>query len=175
MISQIPKECKKLFDLALNNNRIEKNRSARANYANYSTAQKVNKARETGDFSKLVPQDVFKLRNVAVRTFLVEYYGQEKVLESMEPDVIHSDEIDGRRYQLLRFALPFQRFGQDDPTLATYLKMINPSTGEVCIEGVPNSKTGSRWSSEINMDLVTDALAWRDGDTSNYVIPQVLT
>ena len=175
LISQIPKECKKLFDLAIDNNRIEKNRSARANYANTSTVAKVRNARVTGDYSKLVPQDVFKLRNVATRTELLEYYGQDKVLESMEPDVIHSDEIDGRKYELLRFSLPFQLLGQDDPTLATYLKMINPSTGEVCIEGVPNSKTGSRWSSEINMDLVTDALAWRDGDTSDYVIPQVLT
>ena len=175
LISQIPKECKKLFDLALNNNRIEKNRSARANYANYSTAQKVNKARETGDFSKLVPQDVFKLRNVAVRTFLVEYYGQEKVLESMNYDIIHSDEIDGREYELLRFSLPFQISGQDDSTLATYLKMINPSTGESCIEGVPNNVQGSRWSTEIDMNTIQQALKWRDGDDSDYVIPQVLT
>ena len=159
LISQIPKECKKLFDLAIDNNRIEKNRSARA----------------TGDYSKLVPQDVFKLRNVATRTELLDYYGQDKVLDSIDHDVIHKDEIDGRKYELLRFSLPFQRFGQDDPTLATYLKMINPSTGESCIEGVPNNVQGSRWSTEIDMNTIQQALKWRDGDTSDYVIPQVLT
>jgi len=175
MISQIPRECKDLFEESKEAARQAKNRNARANYANTMTRAKVRDARVTGDYSKLVPQDVFKLRNVALRTELLDHYGQEKVLDSIEHDVIHKDEIDGRKYELLRFVLPFQRFGQDDPTLATYLKMINPSTGETCIEGVPNNAAGSRWSTSIDMNCVQDALSWRDGDVGKYVVPQALT
>ena len=175
LISQIPKECKNLFEAAKEDQRQAKNRNARANYANTMTRAKVRDARVTGDYSKLVPQDVFKLRNVALRTELIDHYGQDKVLDSIDHDVIHKDEIDGRKYELLRFVLPFQRFGQDDPTLATYLKMINPSTGETCIEGVPNNVEGSPWSTAIDMNHVKDALRWRDGDDKSYVIPQVLT
>ena len=175
LISQAPKECKDLFKHSMEENRQAKNRNARANYANTSTVAKVRNARVTGDYSKLVPQDVCKLRNVSTRTELLEYYGQDKVLDSIDHDVIHKDEIDGRKYELLRFVLPFQRFGQDDPTLATYLKMINPSTGEVCIEGVPNNAAGSTWNNSIDMNCVQDALSWRDGDIGKYVVPQVLT
>jgi len=175
MISQVPKECKDLFETAKEVQRQAKNRNARANYANTMTRAKVRDARVTGDYSKLVPQDVFKLRNVALRTELLDHYGQDAVLDSIEHDVIHKDEIDGRKYELLRFVLPFQRFGQDDPTLATYLKMINPSTGEVCIEGVPNNAAGSSWSTSIDMNCVQDALSWRDGDVGQYVVPKILT
>ena len=175
LISRVPKQCKNLFEAAKEDQRQAKNRNARANYANTSTVAKVRNARVTGDYSKLVPQDVFKLRIVSTRTELLEHYGQDKVLDSMDHDVIHKDEIDGREYELLRFVLPFQRFGQDDPTLATYLKMINPSTGETCIEGVPNNVEGSPWSNAIDMNHVKDALKWRDGDTVSYDIPQVLT
>ena len=175
LISQVPKECKELLIEAKESQRVEKNRSARANYSNTSTVAKVRNAKITGDYSKLVPQDVFKLRNVSIRTELLEHYGQDKVLDSIDHDVIHEDEIDGRKYELLRFVLPFKRFGEDDPTLATYLKMINPSTGETCIEGVPNNVQGSPWSTAIDMNHVQDALRWRDGDVKSYVVPQILT
>ena len=175
LISRVPKECKNLLKAAKEDQRQSKNRNARSNYANTSTVAKVRNARATGDYSKLVPQDIFKLRNVALRTELLDHYGQDKVLDSIDHDVIHKDEIDGRKYELLRFVLPFQRFGQDDPTLATYLKMINTSTGETCIEGVPNNVQGSPWSTAIDMNHVKDALKWRDGDDKSYDIPQVLT
>ena len=175
LISRVPKQCKNLFEAAKEDQRQAKNRNARANYANTSTVAKVRNARATGDYSKLVPQDIFKLRNVALRTELLDHYGQDKVLDSIDHDVIHKDEIDGRKYELLRFSLPFQRFGQDDPALATYLKMINPSTGETCIEGVPNNVQGSPWSTAIDMNCVKDALKWRDGDVKSYDVPQVLT
>ena len=175
LISQVPRECKDLFEESKEAARQAKNRNARANYANTMTRAKVREARATGDYSKLEPQDVFKLRNVALRTELLDHYGQDAVLDSIEYDVIHKHEINGRKYELLRFVLPFQRFGQDEPTLATYLKMINPSTGEVCIEGVPNNAAGSSWSTSIDMNCVQDALSWRDSDVGQYVVPQILT
>ena len=175
LISQIPKECRQLFNNALEVHRLGRNRNARANYANYSTSKKVNEAKETGDYSRLKPQDVFKIRNVATRTHLIEHYGQDMVLDTMEPNIVHKDEIDGRSYELLRFHLPETGWGDQTERTATYLKMINPSTGESCIEGVPNNVQGSSWSIEIDMNTIQDALKWRDGDKGSYDIPQVLT
>ena len=45
-----------------------------------------------------------------------------------------------------------------------YLRMINPSTGEVCLEGVPAVVDGKhdRWN--MAEPTVKCALAWRDGD-----------
>jgi viroplasmin and RNaseH domain-containing protein len=52
--------------------------------------------------------------------------------------------------------------------------MINPSTGETCVEGVPNNRYHN-WGREINMNTVEQALAWRDGDSESYLVPVALT
>ena len=174
-ISQVPKECKKLMTDAYEDQRLAKNRNARANYANTSTVAKVRNAKATGDYSKLVPQDVFKLRNVTTRTELIEHYGQDTILDTVDSEVVEKDEIDGRLYELLRFNIPEIRAGVEEIRIATYLKMINPSTGEVCIEGVPNNHNGSRWDTSISMNTVSEALRWRDGDPEEYDVPQALT
>ena len=68
--------------------------------------------------------------------------------------------------------MPFK--GADGGSItATYLKMINPSTGEYCIEGVPNNAIG-QWRTQITMNTVEQALAWRDGDGESYNVPQAL-
>ena len=175
MISQVPKECKDFFEAAKENQRQAKNRNARSNYANTSTVAKVRNAKATGDYSKLVPQDVFKLRNVTTRTELIEHYGQDTILDTVDSHVVQRDEIDGRLYELLRFNIPEIRAGVEEIRIATYLKMINPSTGEVCIEGVPNNLNGSRWDTSITMNTVSEALRWRDGDPEEYDVPQALT
>jgi len=175
MISQVPKKCKTLIKDALETRRLTKNANARANYANTITVKKVNEALATEDFSKLVPNDIFKLRNVATRTILIEHFGQDKILETLKPDVVHEDIIDSRKYELLRFEIPDTSMGHIEFRTATYLKMINPSTGEHCIEGVPNNANGNRWSMAVDMNTVQQALSWRDGDTGQYIVPQALT
>jgi len=175
LISRVPKECNNLFEAAKEDQRLAKNRNARANYANTSTVAKVRNAKATGDYSKLVPQDVFKLRNVTTRTELIEHYGQDTILDTVDSHVVQRDEIDGRLYELLRFNIPEIRAGVEEIRIATYLKMINPSTGEVCIEGVPNNLNGSRWDTSITMNTVSEALRWRDGDPEEYDVPQALT
>ena len=175
LLSQVPSECRKLHKEALETNRIANNRNARANYANYVTVRKVNKAKETGYFDDLHPSDIFKVRNVTTRTWLIEHFGQDRILETLDPNVIDKDVIDGSRYELLRFDIPDNSWGQNRTREATYLKMINPSTGEHCIEGVPNDANGSMWSNQISMNTVRQALRWRDGDESTYVVPKVLT
>ena len=90
---------------------------------------------------------------------------------------VDEDEIDGRKYELLRFSFPRSRRNplESETVPATYLKMINPSTGEVCVEGVPNNAITS-WSNDITMNTVKAALAWRDGDIDNvYLEPVALT
>ena len=52
--------------------------------------------------------------------------------------------------------------------------MINPSTDETCVEGVPNN-VNSNWSDIITTDTVEQALAWRDGDLKSYIVPVALT
>ena len=175
LISQVPKKCKTLLKEALETKRLTTNANARANYANTVTVKKVNEALATEDFSKLVPNDIFKLRNVATRTILIEHFGQEKILETLKPELVHEDIIDDRKYELLRFEIPDIGWGQEEFRTATYLKMINPSTGEYCIEGVPNNANGNRWSMTVNMNTVQEALSWRDGDTGQYIVPQALT
>ena len=100
---------------------------------------------------------------------------QDKILETLNPNVIDKDVIDGRRYELLRFDITDNSWGANSTTEATYLKMINQSTGEPSIEGVPNDANGSMRSNQISMNTVQQALRWRDGDEGAYVMPKVLT
>jgi hypothetical protein len=54
--------------------------------------------------------------------------------------------------------------------------MINPSSGDICIEGVPNNKDYQWNTSDVNMNTVEQALRWRDDDPSNeYLVPITLT
>jgi len=77
--------------------------------------------------------------------------------------------IDGRLYRLVSFEIP--DVGSDTGiSLATYLEMENPSTGEKHLEGVPN--TGEGWNT-IPENTVMAALAWRDNEVK-YVKPVVL-
>ena len=71
---------------------------------------------------------------------------------------------------------------EDEEELGTYLRMINPSTGEIHFEGVPNynkyfaSDSDRQWARDntILSPTVRAALAWRDNET-RYAIPIKLT
>ena len=189
LLSRVSAEVKSTGQKVLDNNREVRNRDSRARYHNKRVMALLDKHRHPdvlngdGQFQRkgnlkdgLVPgtkpMDVFSLINVAYRTELIESFTMEKVLEGIDHDVIDEKVIDERPYELLRFQMPFQH-ADGGAITATYLKMINPSTGEYCIEGVPNNANG-QWRREITMNTVEAALAWRDGDPGSYNVPQAL-
>ena len=84
-----------------------------------------------------------------------------------ESTLVHNDVVDGREYELIDIKLPGiartgfnSRFTPEKWCL--YLKMINPTTGEIHLEGVAR-KTDNNWD-HIPEETVAGALAWRDGE-----------
>ena len=175
LLSRIPKKVKVITDKNYWNDRDIKNRAARSNYGNTRVVRLIKEAKETDNWDKVKAADVFSLTNVTKRTELIEHFGMETILESVPNMRVDEDEIDGRKYELLRFSFPANDNRSLETVPATYLKMINPSTGETCVEGVPNNAVNS-WSRDITMSTVKEALAWRDGDLDNiYLEPVALT
>ena len=177
LLSRIPKKVKDYTEKCYKDDRDIKNSAARSNYGNTRVVRLIKEAKELGNWDKVKPIDTFSLTNVAKRTELIEHFGMETILESVPNMCVDKDEIDGRKYELLRFSFPAgnSRPLDIDTIPATYLKMINPSTGETCVEGVPNNAKSS-WSNDITMNTVKEALAWRDGDLDNvYLEPVALT
>ena len=182
LVGRIPKKAKDIAIDCYQADRKIRNSNARSNYQNTRVVRLMKLAESKSDWSKLKTSDVFCLTNVAKRTELLEHFGSETVLATLDHEVVHKDEIDGRKYELLRFQIPSSGFDwmegkrvRRDTVPATYLKMINPSTGESCIEGIPNN-TKNTWRREITTATVQEALAWRDGDlVGKYVVPVALT
>ena len=132
------------------------------------------------DVSKLPMDDVFKLQNVSHRKYIIDYYGMDTILAGLESSVIDSDIINGNAYELIEVVIPFTN-REDEEELGTYLRMINPSTGEIHFEGVPNynksfASSRDEWDRDntILSPTVRGALAWRDNET-RYTIPKKLT
>ena len=177
LLSRIPKKAKDFTESCYKEDRDTKNAAARSNYGNTRVVRLIKEAKMIDNWDKVKPIDVFSLTNVAKRTELIEHFGMDTILESVPNMCVDKDEIDGRKYELLRFSFPAgnSRPLDTDTIPATYLKMINPSTGETCVEGVPNNATNN-WSNDITMNTVKAALAWRDGDIDNvYLEPVALT
>ena len=144
-----------------------------------------------GNFALLPMDDVFKHRNVEYRTDILNFYGLEKLLATLNTKVEDEDTIDGRFYRLINVEIPDLASGQERHDWGLYLEMINPSTGESHFEGVANTvgTTGRSWSGNIETATVKAALSWRDGDgqmqtgqtwnakstSANYVKPIKLT
>lgn len=134
------------------------------------------------DVSKLPMDDVFKLQNVSHRQFLIDYYGLDAILASLDSKVLDKDVINGNPYELIEVVIPFsQRNVDDGERSGTYLRMVNPSTDEIHFEGVPNYDPELvRSEDELDRDdtilkpTVKASLAWRDGET-RYTVPKMLT
>ena len=135
------------------------------------------------DVSQLPIDDVFKLQNVSHRKYIIDYYGMDTILASLESRVIDSDVINNNPYDLIEVVIPFTNRGDGDgEQKGTYLRMVNPSTGEIHFEGVPNynkyfaSDSDRQWARDntILSPTVRAALAWRDNET-RYAIPIKLT
>jgi len=135
------------------------------------------------DVSQLPMDDLFKLQNVSHRKYIIDYYGMDTILASLESRVIDSDVINNNPYDLIEVVIPFTNRGDGDgEQKGTYLRMVNPSTGEIHFEGVPNynkyfaSDSDRQWAKDntILSPTVRAALAWRDNET-RYAIPIKLT
>ena len=178
LLSKISKKVKLFTEECHKENREIINAAARSNYGNTRVVKLIKEAKNTGNWHKIKSADVFSLTNVARRTELIEHFGMDTILEDIDHEVVDKAEIDGRKYELLRFQFPrSERVSADRvnfTTPATYLKMINPSTGETCVEGVPNN-VENNWSRNITTHTVKQALAWRDNDSKDYLVPVALT
>ena len=164
-------------------NRIANKNNAEAN-ARYVAAD--------GNYALLPMDDIFKLRNTDRRNDIMNFYGLEKIIATLETKVEDEDTIDGRFYRLINVNIPDLASGQERHEWGLYLEMINPSTGESHFEGIANVENNSNggWRNEtIEEATVKAALSWRDGDgvistgdtwrgkssSNNYVKPIILT
>ena len=148
------------------------------------------KRAEVGDGTEninwdMIPiDDVFKHRNATLRSNILEHYGINKVLETLEYDTVDIAFIDGREYKLLDVVIPDNSTADRSSEKCLYLQMINPSTGEDHFEGIANV---GGWQGPKEA-TVKEALRWRDDDQSilratgqyedenpKYIIPTKLT
>ena len=160
---KLPKKVRIDTEVCLDNNRKINNANARARYLNTAAVKRYRAALESQDWDKVPMDDIFRHNNVEYRTKLIEHFGMDNVIDSLEYAVLDTDTIDGRAYELLEVEMPTITTDTTHRT-CNYLRMINPSTGEVCLEGVPAVREGKqdRWS--MAEPTVKCALAWRDDD-----------
>lgn len=112
------------------------------------------KAVAKADPATLNPQELITEPNAEVRRMLFQRIGADKALAALNASVIDTSGT----YQLVNLDL---KDGRHRP----FLKMLNPSTGETHVEGVPPG-----------IETVTEALAWRNSmSVSNYSAPKRLT
>ena len=117
------------------------------------------------DWSKVPMDDVFKHRNATLRSNIIEHYGMNAIIETLEHVIVDEDVIDGRPYKLIDDTIPdYSDTTIDGTTQGLYLEMLNPSTGESHFEGVPNLGQSNGWGARLTEATVKAALAWRDGD-----------
>ena len=115
----------------------------------------VKTPQETTD--KDIGKKILGLTNAQERTEAVKKFGISKIASLLE-----SEQIDQfGDYELLAFTV-------NDNKIGPYLKMVNPSTGEIHVEGVGD--VNNPWA----IKTCEEALAWRMG-LSEYVTPVVLT
>lgn len=100
---------------------------------------------------KIDLKEVFAEKNADVRRELVAKVGIKRIIDEM--NAIIADEVDD--YQLIILDIGSSR--------RPYLRMVNPSTGDTHIEGVP-----------VGIKSVRSALAWRNG-LAEYTPPQAIT
>ena len=161
---------------------------ARSNWHNGSWQPAVEGAgTESINWDMIPIDDVFKHRNVTLRSNILQHYGISALLETLKYETVDVDIIDGREYRLLNVLIPDFSGGQLIESNGLYLQMINPSTGESHFEGIQNVDS---WGGPKEA-TVKQALAWRDGDElmqgnndwrarqdnviTDYVIPSKLT
>ena len=124
---------------------------------------------ETMNWDLVPMNDCFKHRNATLRSNIIEHYGMNAIIATLDYDIIDEDTIDNRKYRLLDVLIPDEsivRTDREKGVVGTthkglYLEMINPSTGESHFEGIANV---GDWGG-LSKATVKEALKWRDGDS----------
>jgi len=179
------------YNTAKDTDRATRRRNRIANKNNAEANARFVKA--DGNYALLPIDDIFKLRNTDRRNDIMNFYGLEKIIATLETKVEDEDTIDGRFYRLINVNIPDLTMENEDSKWGLYLEMINPSTGESHFEGIANVgqwNAPNGWRSQsIEEATVKAALSWRDGDgimstgetwrsestSNNYVKPIILT
>jgi len=185
LVNKPNKDSKRSYNLAKEQDKAQRRRNYRSNKENTAALKRY---REAGgdtelarrwnpdpleievdiaqmDWSKVPMDDVFKHRNATLRSNIIEHYGMNAIIETLEHEVVDEDVIDGRPYKLIDVTIPdYSDATTDGTSKGLYLEMLNPSTGESHFEGVPNLGQSSGWGARLTEATVKAALAWRDGD-----------
>jgi hypothetical protein len=109
----------------------------------------------TTEASQLDAKVIHSIENAEVRQEVIKKIGLDRLYNELKTQTVDTFE----QYELVDLKLSEEETGR-------YLKMINPSTGEPHVEGVPNEAL-----------TVKQALMWRNGFELNqtYIKPKVLT
>ena len=191
LANKIHKDSAKIYKTAKEQDRVQRKRNYIANRENTKALERYRKAGGDTESARggwnrkaqkwkepevgvgldkinwdMIPvDDVFKHRNATLRSNIIEHYGMNAIINTLEYEVVDEDTIDGRYYKLLDVTIPdFSNANDNDSYKGLYLEMINPSTGESHFEGVPNAGLGGWNNSSLQEATVKAALAWRDND-----------
>lgn len=169
IVNKPPKKVMKRTKEILDNDRGIRNRQARSRYHNEKALERLEMSRGKLDGTFLQMEDVFKLHNVSQRRQVIEYFGMDNILATLDAETVDENTIDGRPYSLVKVSLPDIE-QESGVRKCLYLRMVNPSTAEIHFEGIGNK---GHWDG-IKEETVNAALAWRDSE-HKYQNPQVLT
>ena len=195
LANKIHKDSAKVYKTAKEQDRVQRKRNYIANRENTKALERYRKAGgdtmasrtrwnngrseevidptlETMDWDMIPMDDVFRHRNATLRSNIIEHYGMNAILATLESEVVDEDTIDGRHYKLLDVDIPDfsgvramnDPVNNNDSYKGLYLEMINPSTGESHFEGMPNAGNSGWSSNSLKKATVKAALAWRDYD-----------
>ena len=169
LISEVPKYAQRKYDDWYNGVKKTRNAQAKARYAQQVSEREFRKYDDAGKLDEYPVENVFTIANAQLRSYAINAIGLEKVLAPYPTKIIDTETIPGQgKYELIDVELPsisIYQWGRKElspPKWCLYLKMINQSTGEYHLEGVPR-KSDNSWR-HIPEETVRGALAWRDGE-----------
>ena len=170
LISKIPAYAQKQYDDWYDGVKQTRNAQSRARYAQAKAEREFKKYEKAGKLNEYPVENVFTIQNAQLRSYAMNAIGLEKVLAPYPTKVVDTETIPGQgKYELIDIEIPsisiyvWGRRQASPPKWCLYLKMINQSTGEYHLEGVPR-KSDDHWN-HIPEETVRGALAWRDGET----------
>tara|TARA_R110002020_G_scaffold330634_2_gene546241 strand:- start:700 stop:1725 length:1026 start_codon:yes stop_codon:yes gene_type:complete len=170
LISDIPKIAQNEFNKWDRTRKNKINMQSRARYKQKAAEREFRKYESDGKLDEYPTEKVFTIQNAQLRSYAINAIGLEKVLAPYPVKVIDTETIEGQgKYELVDIQIPsinvyaWGRMSESESKWCLYLKMINQSTGEYHLEGVPRESDNS-WNC-IPEETVRGALAWRDGES----------